>query len=388
MRKRLLILLAFSFNFCVAQEINVRLFANYNLTQAWISVHNNPYVLLTVGAKGATDTLLILNQNGNTKQLHIQTHPAGLIVKAGEKTLGTFGQIDVIEMGENGHFIIKGKGRERIYSGNITLRKRGNDLLVINKVPLEDYVAGVVESEGGHVDSYEYFRAQAVLARTWVMRNWKKHLDEGYNVKDDQTSQAYYSKAYLQNSAEINRAVRRTKDTVLIYGEKELVFGAFHANSGGQTVNAEDYWSEGIPYLRGVVDTFSLQMEKTYWQKEVDKEKFVAFFAEQLKQSASDTNFRKAVLGIKQPSREAWFIYSGKKMKMRAVREKFQLRSTFFSVTDAGANVVLNGRGFGHGIGLSQEGAMRMAELGFNYKTILQFYFQGTRLGALSEIKP
>jgi stage II sporulation protein D len=387
MKYLLSLILAISINATTAQVVDVRLFSNYGLTQAWISVHTNAYTLLAVGAKGVTDTLLILNQNGSTKLLHIQTHPSGLIVKAGDKNLGTFGQIDIIEQGAGGHFIIKGKGRERMYSGNITLKKRGTDLLVINRVLLEEYVAGVVESEGGHVNSYAYFCAQAVLARTWVLRNWKKHLDEGYNVKDDQTSQAYYSKAYLQNSAEILRATRATADTVLLYGDKELVFGAFHANSGGQTVSSEDYWSESIPYLKGVQDTFSLKMEKTHWQKEIDKEKFIGFFAQQMGFSASDTNFRKAVLGFKQPTRHPWFTYQGKTLKVRAVREKFQLRSTFFNVTDAGKNVVLDGRGFGHGIGLSQEGAMRMAALGYGYKAILKHYFAGTHLGSISEIK-
>lgn len=375
------------FHSSFAQVVDVRLFSNYSVHQSWISVHTNPYLLISENGQGAQDTVLVLNKNDKGNGIYIQAHASGLLVKSAGEYLGTYGQLKLIEIGYGGYFIIKGKGRERIYNGNLTIKKRGTELLVINHVLLEDYVAGVVESEGGHVDSYEYFRAQAVLARTWVLRNWKKHLEEGYNVKDDQTSQAFYSKAYLQNSTEILRAVRATRDTVLLYGEKELVFGAFHANSGGETVSAEDYWSEAIPYLRGVQDTFSLRTEKAYWQKEVEKEKFIGFFAQQMGFSAADSNFRYAVLGINQPEREAWFVYQGKKLKMRAVREKFQLRSTFFSVTDGGVSVVLNGRGFGHGIGLSQEGAMHMAHLGFNYKQILEHYFQGTHLGAINEIK-
>jgi stage II sporulation protein D len=308
-----------------------------------------------------------------------------MTVTYANKEFGAYTELMLIPGNDSASFVIKGKGRERMYSGALIFKPNGREIYLINRVELEQYVAGVVESEGGHVNHYEYFKAQAVLARTWVLRNMKKHLKEGYNVKDDVTSQAYYSKAYLQHSQEIVRAVRETADTILVDEEGNVVFGAFHANSGGETVNSEDVWQGSISYLRAAVDTFSLAGEKAYWEKRLNKDKFIGFFARKLRQDAGDSAFRAAVLAISQEQRMPFFEYQGKRIKMRWVRENFGLRSTFFTVVDDGETVLLKGRGFGHGIGMSQEGAMRMAELGFDYKQILAHYFKGVQFATIPE---
>ncbi len=98
-------------------------------------------------------------------------------------------------------------------------------------------------------------------------------------------------------------------------------------------------------------------------------------------QNPSDESFRRAVLGcVQADERRALFVYGGKTLKLREVREKFGLRSTYFTVEDAGAEVVLRGKGFGHGVGLSQEGAFRMARLGYSVQEILRHYYPGTVL--------
>ena len=364
-----------------AQTVDVRLFSNKTLTQSWLSTYHGQFYLLALRADGEViDTVAdVGEQTGN--RLHMQWANGHVNVKHGESSYGAFYGLKLVAQKGKGHFIIKGVGRERIYTGQVIFKPRSSDLLVINRLPLNDYVAGVVESEGGHHQQMEYFKAQAVLARTWVLKNMNKHIKEGYNVKDDETSQAYYSKAYLQNSAAIQQAVRETGDTILVDEKGQPIFAAFHANSGGYTVNSEDYWSGKISYLRAVEDTFSLKMEKAYWTKEIDMVAFLKFFAGKMGQSASDTAFKRAVLQFKQEPRQAYFSYGGKSLKLRAVRQKFNLRSTYFNVEERGDRVVFHGRGFGHGVGMSQEGAMRMAELGYLYKDILSFYFRGVTLG-------
>ena len=93
---------------------------------------------------------------------------------------------------------------------------------------------------------------------------------------------------------------------------------------------------------------FSLKMEKAYWTKEVDKAAFINYFASKLGQSASNEDFRSAVLNFQQNTRKNYFTYNAKSLKLTLVRSKFNLRSTFFSVSDNGSTVKLNGRGFGH----------------------------------------
>ena len=75
-----------------------------------------------------------------------------------------------------------------------------------------------------------------------------------------------------------------------------------------------------------------------------------------------------------------WFEWNGHRVKMRDVRTRFKLRSSFFSVEDKGNMLLLKGRGFGHGVGLSQQGAMEMAKQGLKYDQILHFYFQDVQL--------
>lgn len=368
-----------------AQTIDVRLFSNKTLTQSWLSTYDGQFYLLALRADGEViDTVADVDEHSGNR-LHVQWANGQVKVKQGESSYGTFQSLKLVNRNGKGHFIIKGVGRERIYTGQLIFKPRKSDLLVVNRVPLNEYVAGVVESEGGHHQQMEYFKAQAVLARTWVLKNMNKHIKEGYNVKDDVTSQAYYSKAYLQYSTDIDRAVRETGDTILVDEKGKPIFGAFHANSGGYTVNSEDYWSGKISYLRAVEDTFSLKMEKAYWTKEIDKATFLKFFAGKLGYSISDTAFTRAVLQFKQEPRQAYFTYGGKSLKLRAVRQQFKLRSTYFNVEERGDKVILHGRGFGHGVGMSQEGAMRMAELGYSYKDILMFYFKGVRLNAMKK---
>lgn len=367
-----------------ANTIDVRLFSRATITQSWVSARQAPYVLITEN-DGKQDTLCQLQVDSISKVLQINYSGGKLSALYAGKNLGSFTNLYLSPLNDSASFVVKGKGRERIYNGSLLFRPNGSEIYLINRVDLEQYVAGVVESEGGHVNQFEYFKAQAVLARTWVLRNLNKHVKEGYNVKDDVSSQAYYSKAYLQHSNEILRAVRETADTILVDENGDIVFGAFHANSGGETVNSEDVWTGSLSYLRAVDDTFSLAGEKAYWEKRLSKEKFIGFFARKLGQSASDSAFRAAVLAIDQEKRMPFFTYQSKRLKMRWVRENFGLRSTFFSVVDEGETVLLKGRGFGHGIGMSQEGAMRMAELGYNYKQILSHYFKHTEFAKIPE---
>lgn len=368
--------------------IDVRLFANGKLTSSWISVQNSPYFLLALNAENQIiDTVADIMPDKTLGTLHIRHVKTGVAATYGTQDFGSFAALALVTSTHAGTFIIKGVGKERIYSGNLLFRSVQDALLVVNRVGLEEYVAGVVESEGGHVREFEYFKAQAVLARTWVLRNLNKHIDEGYNVKDDVTSQAYYSKAYLQHSELIHLAVAQTKDTILLDANGEVVFGAFHANSGGETVNSEDVWAGRIDYLRATTDTFSLTMEKAAWQKEINKEQYISFIAKEMGFSTKDTAFRRAVCTFKQPKRVAYFTYGNKQLKLRWIREHFRLRSTFFSVHDHGEVVLLKGYGFGHGVGLSQEGAMRMAQLGFGYKAILAHYFTNVHFGVVNEVR-
>lgn len=374
--------------FSNSTELRVRLFSSFNLNSVWVTTYEGDYFLVATDHHfNVIDTVLDIHSSMAARTLLIENKSGKVSVKYSGKHLGDYQGLYMMTPSDDSYFIIKGKGPERKYNHHLLFRSYKAELQVINEVELESYVAGVVESEGGHNPQHEYYKAQAVLARTWVMKNWNKHIKEGYNVKDNISSQAFNSIAYYTYSKEIYRAVEETKDTVLIDKNGGLVFGAFYSNSGGQTSNSEDIWSAKIDYLRSVKDTFSLKGDHAYWTKTVDKEAFVSYFAQKLKASSQDEELRRLVFDLQMKERVPWFYYKGQKLKMHDVRRKFKLRSSFFSVKEKGAQLVLSGRGFGHGVGLSQEGAMYMAEKGYCYLDILSYYFKDVRLKKLSEIK-
>ncbi|MDX5326983.1 MAG: SpoIID/LytB domain-containing protein [Bacteroidota bacterium] len=382
--KRFLFILSFLFlslSGMMAKDIKVRLFSNKVLAQTIVTPHTGKFHLLALDRKlSILDT--VYDVFGDTlKEPMFFIHKGNRIeVRTQEQRFGDYEALMLVAPVDTDAWIIKGAGPERIYSGKVCFRIQSGEFQVINIVDLETYVAGVVESEGGHVAEFEYLKAQAIMARTFALKNLEKHLEEGYNLKDDVTSQVYLSKAYLQNKDMINQAVRQTRDSVLVTEKGELVFGAFHSNSGGQTANSEEAWSQPIDYLRSRTDSFSLGQERSTWTVTLDKEKFVAYFARWFGVSINEPQLRKEVVTFSQPQRRSVFTYKNKELPLKYVRKEFGLRSTYFSVQEKGDKVILNGRGFGHGVGMSQEGAMEMSRRGYDHKQILSFYFRGTRL--------
>jgi lipid-A-disaccharide synthase len=285
------------------------------------------------------------------------------------------------EGGTEPSYGLRSSGSERRMHGTLVVQPRASGLMPVAYVPVDDYVAGVVEAEGGTLFHPTYYRAQAIIARTWLLRNQRKHAAEGYMVSDGVGSQVFHGLPKGAHASDIVWAAHSTRDSILVDAFGRAIEAVFHANSGGYTSRSEEVWSKAIPYLIAQPDTFSLRCPQTHWTKRLDKEAFVRFFAQKMGQSSTDAAFRQAVLSIAQGSqRSALFVYGGKTLKLREVREKFGLRSTYFTVEDAGSEVVLRGKGFGHGVGLSQEGAYRMARLGYRTADILAHYYPGTRL--------
>ena len=257
----------------------------------------------------------------------------------------------------------------RPYLGKVTIRPNLIYLETIVKVPVEPYIAGVVEAEGGMSAEPEYHKAQAVLARTWLITNMGKHKKEGYHIKDDQSSQAFKGVPHGKHAAIISAAVAQTKDTIATYSGKPII-GFYHSNSGGQTVLPQDVWSQELPYCRAVFDPFSKKESKYRWTKDIALSDWKAYFkiAEDFDWGAFFTELPEG--------RQTHYTIGDQTFKLETLRRHFKLRSTYFTARVEGDAIHLEGYGFGHGVGMAQQGAMRMAVGGFQWKEILDFYFQ------------
>ncbi len=319
------------------------------------------------------------------------------------------------------------------YRGEITVKRmNGNDMAVINKVPLEEYLYGVIPREMPALWPLEALKAQAVAARGYAVTSMGRFKNSGFDLCNTTNSQVYGG--YDGEHVNSNRAVDETKSRIITYNGNPVI-PYFHANSGGHTENSENIWSNALPYIRGVKDDYSLGVPSSTWN--------VTFTGAQIKEALekngifigepkSITITERSVNG-----RVLTLIVEGTKGKETMTKEKsrrvFGLRSTWFNVslqgggsvavktaskdgsqvnvtnahvmTADGLKVLKNstnikmfngksykeiesgpevfsfeGKGFGHGLGLSQHGARKMAELNFTFDQILTHYYTGVKV--------
>lgn len=272
---------------------------------------------------------------------------------------------------------------ERQYPGSVELRPTPTGFQVVGVMPLEDYVAGVIQSEAGRGRELEYYKLQAVSCRTYALASVRRHAAEGYEVCDQTHCQVFHGR----NRQElITKAVQATHDMVAVDANIRLIHSTFHSNCGGQTLNAEDLWSKSEPYLIGTTDTFCLNEPHATWRKEVPRTEWLNYLRRTYKVNTADPAVADVVSNYDPPCRDVYMRGVVPPVKLGQVRVDMGFNSTFFRSHVEGDRVVFEGRGFGHGIGLCQEGAMRMAQLGYRYTDILHHYYTDVHLVDLRTI--
>ncbi|MFB1022537.1 MAG: SpoIID/LytB domain-containing protein, partial [Vicingaceae bacterium] len=301
-------------------------------------------------------------------------------VKENGQIIGKYRKVNLMGVGWYNHFMVKSTnpmGLERRFDDNLKIVAQRNKMQLINNIDLDNYVAGVVEAEVGRKPRKEYFKLQAIICRTYALANTEKHVVEGYNLCDEVHCQAYHGKTFFNNIIE---AAMQTRGAVIVDSDIQLITAAFHSSCGGQTVNSEDVWSKSLYYLRSVKDTFCLTHKDATWQKEIDKNQWKKYLTARLPNTISEKQYMNFHLA----DRLKYFPESN--LSFEELRGKFRLRSTYFNIQETENKVLLKGRGFGHGVGLCQIGAMEMAALGYNYSEILHFYYSGVHIIDLSAL--
>lgn len=266
------------------------------------------------------------------------------------------------------------KASGRIYKGELIAFSINGHLQLVNKVDIEDYVSGVIEAESGSGQQLEYYKVQAVISRTYALNNRTRHTGDGYEICDATHCQVYHGKP--RNEPLATKAAAATEDIVIVDHQINLITAAFHSNCGGKTINAEEAWSKPVSYLIGRPDSFCVCMPNHKWEKRIPREKWHSYIKQ--KRSSQDmASTDGVIIGECNP---LFCQDSTLTIPLRTMRTDLKLRSTNFTVSHQGEEVVFKGRGFGHGVGLCQEGAMRMAQLGFSYEDIIHFYYTDVHL--------
>lgn len=277
--------------------------------------------------------------------------------------------------------LASGNAVKRYYDDHLDVSVEKDHLFLINHVDLENYVAGVVQSEvRGISEKTDFYKVQAIISRTYAMCNLHRHTAEGFDLCDDVHCQAYKSR---NNTPIILTATVQSAGEVIVDGKDNLITASFYSNSGGQTANSEDVWNSPVSYLRSVPDTFSLSMKNAFWEKEMPRSEWLSFLQKTYNYDIHDPVMRDSALHFRQPERKAFFAGG---VPLKNIRRDLNLRSTFFSVDLQGSHVVLQGRGYGHGVGLSQEGVVRMMELGYSVEEAIGHYYTGVSIKSLEEL--
>lgn len=272
--------------------------------------------------------------------------------------------------------------RTRPYPDNLVVRHRKGKLVLINELDLEKYVGGVVESEAGGKRTLEFYKAQAVISRTYALRNKARHEKEGFHLCDQVHCQVFKGSSRFE--PKVAEAALATADLVIVDSEIELITAAFHANCGGETVSSEYVWSKPLPYLVSRKDTFCLTQPSSHWEKRMPSADWLAYLEKKSALSDPAAGMHDSTW---YPQKKTQYLeVDSMSIPLKDIRSDLGLRSCWFSVLEEGDEIVLVGRGFGHGVGLCQQGGIRMGEVGWDFRRILHYYYSDVHVIPASEI--
>lgn len=331
------------------------------------------------------------NMQAGGESFTLYEHDNILLVRAGEKILVSTPRYSTVladsmvlepEAGEN-YFSLRNNLRSSIkreYRGKLTVKPDIASLLAINEVGTDDYLMGVVQAEAGFKGGLEYFKTQALLAGTYLYMHYFKHTRDGFNLCDDTHCQVYHG---MSQTVIIGEAVEETADMVLVNADSMLVFTPFHSNCGGQTESPEDVWLTAMPHISEVTDPYCAFSRNARWTREINKTDWISYLAAHGYKHTDDRNLEFEQLSRKSDYRAGDFSYP-----LIRLRAEWGLKSAFFSLKLDNDIIRLEGRGYGHGVGLCQEGARVMAERGFKMKEITGFYFRNLLIIDINDVRP
>lgn len=267
---------------------------------------------------------------------------------------------------------------DRWYRGRTQLVPTSKGLTAVNHVDIEHYLYSVLGAEMSPSWPLEALKAQAVAARSYALHKRSTDGNSVYDVGDTTAWQVY--KGLESEAPSTQQAVQETAGQVMTYNG-QVILAAFHAASGGHTENVEDIWkSPFIPYLRGVVDYDQgapvYEWTKSFSRSELSRKISGVGKVISMTPERTTPQGRIVTMIVKGES-------GTKRLSGNDLRSTLGLRSTLFVVNSTGSEFNISGRGYGHGIGLSQWGARNLAAQGVKYQQILSHYYPNATLSQL-----
>jgi len=282
--------------------------------------------------------------------------------------------------------VIKNTNNKFNFVSNMIVRVKKENGEII-EVPFEEYTLGVLAGEMPVSFELEALKAQAVAARSYVLKKMEQNKNENYDILDTVMNQVYVSDEnlkekwkdkYEENINKLKRAIKETTGEYLTYND-EIVEAFFFSTSTGKTENSEDVFVQALPYLRSVDsnwdskvspvfnETINMSLEEFYQKLNLN-------YNDSLNIEITETTSTGRIKKIKINNKE----FSGNE-----ISNSLNLRSTFFDIKQIDDSIYITTTGYGHGVGMSQYGAHGMAKEGYTYDQILKHYYQGIEISKM-----
>ncbi|MDY0236672.1 MAG: SpoIID/LytB domain-containing protein [Gudongella sp.] len=330
---------------------------------------------------------------------------------------------------------------EKEYRGLITFIEDNTGLKVINHIDIEQYLRGVVPREIPSLSPNEALKAQAVAARSYAYSTLTKHSKEGYNLCDTTHCQVYGG--FSDENIHTDDAIIDTSDIVVKFNGS-IANTVFHSSSGGFTESSENIWGNKLNYLKGKEDPYSLNTINSFWTVEIDKELFSdilndsgyeideindisivdIYMSGRVKEICINENNERLILtgekfrsligttkikstlfkidGLDPIDYKEIYVKGSQavtkltEIQILSAQDVLTRSNTIYSIIDGDSeirtvennsvnhdstnNIVVSGQGYGHGVGMSQYGAIEMAKQGFDYIDILKYYYSDVEI--------
>jgi stage II sporulation protein D len=280
--------------------------------------------------------------------------------------------------------VLTNGGTRRRLVGLLEILNRNGQLLLINTMPRETYVLGIIQPELGSAHApMESIKAQLIVSRSYVMAMRGRHAHDGYDFCDSTHCQVFGGMAAIGPALlAISPAVRGQ----YLAFHNHAIPAFYHDSCGGMTATAEDAWGLHFPYLKNVRDgeepSWRRHIRGNLLQKCLVREGIIPAGAvvRTVSLSRQDASGRVKTVSVETERKKIRVSGSRFRVAVNSYVGHELLPSTLFLVSRQGPDWIISGRGWGHGVGMCQRGAMVMAKEGHSYRQILQHYYPGTHL--------
>jgi stage II sporulation protein D (peptidoglycan lytic transglycosylase) len=364
------------FSWISSGQVRVRIFANQKPSSALLTVTAGRYEVDVYDGKTVSLT------TGDPVILAMYDNKIAVKIRNSVSFMCDSLTVKGLTGNDRFSFRINGGSQVRqFYSGDLQCISDLGVIVFINICDVEQYIAGVVRTEGGPGKSIEYLKSQAVLARTFMYKYFEKHLIDRYNLCDNTHCQAFNG---ISTDTLILRAALETKGLVVLDRDSTLIISAFHSNCGGETSTSDFVWLSGHSYIKKVIDPYCTKSPNATWRKSIPLTEWEAYLK---KSGFVPGGTAVPSYNFSQLTRQNNYRIGSFSLPFGQIRNDLNLRSSFFSVVKEGNLITFKGRGYGHGVGLCQEGAMVMAARGFKFSEIIGFYYSDVIISDIKNAK-